>query len=551
MAVATATRPQIDTGRNTVYSKGGVVVSISPLAATAGINVLADGGNAFDAAVATAAVEAVTVPSACGVGGEPFVIMYEVSTGEVYGLNGSGRAPLAANHEFFIRQGHRHMPLEGPLAAAIPGETLAWEQIVDRFGSRSLSSLIEPAIGYAAEGFAVSDELARGFAVLNRKLEQFPDSRDIFTIDGRPLPPGHMLVQKNLAMTLGRIAAEGSRAFYEGEIAREMARAIQAAGGLYTEAEFADHETTWYAPPISSTYRGHTVYETAPPSQGYALLEILNILEGYDLAGMGFYTAESVHTMVEAKKLAFADRNRYMGDPEFIDSPIDELISKPFAGRRRQLMEQTAGKYEAGPVAMPVLGDDNTSYFCVVDAQGNAVSFIHSLSMGFGGGFVAGSTGVLLNNRVGRGFSLVEGHPNVIEGGKRTMHTLNAYMIMREDRPYVVGGTPGGDRQIGWNSQVISNVLDHGMSAQEAVEAPRWTSTPGTDPHNVDDPFVLELEGGMSRAEVETLRSKGHDAREHPGLVYGGSAKLIVIDPATGVRTAGSDPRTDGHAVVV
>ena len=542
---------QFPTGRPTVYSNGGVVVSISPLAASAGIRVLADGGNAFDAAVATAAVEAVTVPPACGVGGEPFVIMYDASTGEVHGLNSSGRAPLAASREFFVRRGHRNMPLEGPLAAAMPGEALAWEQIVDRFGTRSLGTLLEPAIGYAAEGFAVSQELARGFEILNSKLAQFPDSRDIFTIDGRPLPPGHVLVQKNLAGTLSRIGSDGSEAFYRGDVAREMARAIQAAGGLYTEAEFAGHESRWYAPPISTTYRGHTVYETAPPSQGYALLEMLNIMEGYDLSNLGFYSPESVHTMVEAKKLAFADRNRYMGDPEFVDSPVDELVSKPFSAQRWRLITHTAGQYEAGPIAAPVLGDDNTSYFCVVDAEGNAVSFIHSLSMGFGSGFVAGNTGVLLNNRVGRGFSLVEGHPNVIEGGKRTMHTLNAYMVMREGRPYLVGGTPGGDRQIAWNAQVISNVLDHGMTAQEAVEAPRWSSTPGTDPHSVDDPFVLEIEGGMSAADVDTLRNRGHDVLEHAGLVYGGSAKLIVIDPATGVRTAGSDPRTDGHAVAV
>ena len=202
-----------------------------------------------------------------------------------------------------------------------------------------------------------------------------------------------------------------------------------------------------------------------------------------------------VHTMVEAKKLAFADRNRYAGDMDFVSVPLSELISKRFAASRRETIAESAGRGEVLEPIVSAPGYGNTSYFCVVDAEGNAVSFIHSLSMGFGSGFVAGNTGVLLNNRVGRGFSLVEGHPNVIEGGKRTMHTLNAYMVMRDDRPYLVGGTPGGDNQIGWNAQVITNVLDHGMSAQEAVEAPRWTSTPGTDPHSVDDPFVLELEG--------------------------------------------------------
>ena len=357
--------------------------------------------------------------------------------------------------------------------------------------------------------------------------------------------------KRDLARTLKQIASGGADAFYKGDIGREMARAIQATGGLYTAQEIADHENAWYQPPISTTYHGHTVYETAPPSQGLTLLEMLNILEGYDLADMGFYTAESVHVMVEAKKLAFADRNRYAGDMDFVTVPLSELISKQFAARRRETITETAGRGEALEPAVSAPGDGNTSYFCVVDAEGNAVSFIHSLSMGFGSGFVAGNTGVLLNNRVGRGFSLVEGHPNVIEGGKRTMHTLNAYMVMRDDRPYVIGGTPGGDNQIGWNAQVISDVLDHGMSAQEAVEAPRWTSTPGADPHSVDDPFVLELEGGMSPADIESLKAKGHDVLVHPGRVFGGSAKLIIIDPATDVRTAGSDPRSDGHAGAV
>ncbi len=525
------------------------MASISPLAASAGVRTLADGGNAFDAAVATAAVEAVTVPPACGVGGEPFAIMYDAKSGEVHGLNGSGRAPLAASREFFVERGNEFMPLEGPLAAAIPGEVLAWEQIAERFGSRPLSKLLEPAIQYAEDGFAVSEQLAGGFDALNRKLAQFPDSRDIFTRDGRPLLTGETLVQKNLARTLKTVARGGAEAFYKGDVGREMARAIQAAGGLYTAEEIAEHQNTWYQPPISTTYRGHTVYETAPPSQGLVLLEMLNILEGFDIGAMGFYNAESVHTMVEAKKLAFADRNRCAGDPDFVSMPLSELVSKPFAARRRRLITSVAASGDAEP--LPLAGDGNTSYFCVVDAEGSALSFIHSLSMGFGSGFVAGSTGVLLNNRIGRGFSLVEGHPNVIEGGKRAMHTLNAYMVMREGRPYLIGGTPGGDRQIAWNAQVVTNVLDHGMSAQEAVEAPRWTSTPGTDPHNVNDPFALDLEGGMDPDDIDDLRARGHQVTAHPGRVFGGSAKLIVIDPATSVRSAGSDPRTDGHAAAV
>ena len=550
--MVSVSKPQIKTGRSTVYTTGGVVVSISPLAASAGVRVLADGGNAFDAAIATASVEAVTVPAGCGLGGEPFVIMYEAKTGRVYGLNGSGKAPMAATRDYFVSRGYSKMPLTGPLAAAIPGEVAGWEAILERFGTRPLSKLLESAIGYAEEGHPLSARTARGFKMMNDKLNEYPDTAAVFTKNGAPYLENDILVQKNLAKTLRRVAEGGSEEFYRGDTAREMVRAIRAAGGLYTEEEFARHESNWYEPPISTTYRGYTVYETSPPSQGFLLLEMLNIMEGLDIAGMGFYNAESVHAMVQAKKLAMADRNEYMGDPDYVDNPLDELISKPWAAQRRALMNPAADiNFEPGPLAAPIPGDDNTSYFCVVDKEGNALSFIHSLSMGFGGGFVAGETGVTLNNRVGRGFSLVDGHPNVIEPGKRTMHTLNAYMVFKDDKPYLVGATPGGDRQIAWNAQIISNVIDHGLNPQEAVEAPRWTSTPGTDPASIDDPFVLELEMGMASEEVAKLKAKGHnvDLKVVPG--YGGSVKLIMIDPETGVRMAASDPRSDGHAAVV
>ncbi len=543
---------QVNTGRSTVYTKGGVVVSISPLAASAGLGVLADGGNAFDAAIAVAATEAVTVPSGCGLGGEPFVILYEAKMGRVFGMNGSGKVPLAANRDYFVRQGLDQMPLDGPIAAAIPGEVHGWVSILDRLGTMPLGKLLLPAIGYAEDGYAVSAKSATGFEMLSGKLNKFPDSAAIFTKNGAPYQAGDVLVQKNLGRTLRRVADGGVDEFYRGETAKEMVRAIRAGGGLYTEAEFAAHETTWYEPPISTTYRGHTVYETAPPSQGHLVLQMLNILEDFDLAGMGFYSAESVHAMLEAKSLAFADRNRYMGDPDFIANPLDELISKPFAEQRRKLIDPNSTTvHEPGSLAVPIPGDDNTSYFCVVDKDGNAASFIHSLSMGFGCGFVAGGTGVLLNNRVGRGFSLVDGHPNVIEGGKRTMHTLNAYMVFKDDKPWLVGGTPGGDRQIPWNVQVISNVIDYGMDAQQAVEAPRWVSTPGSDPASVDDPLLVELDPGMSVIDVEKLRAKGHKVNVKSEFGHGGSAKLIEIDFESGVKTAGSDPRSDGHAATV
>jgi len=485
-------------------------------------------------------------------GGEPFVIMYEAKTGRVYGLNGSGKAPMAATREYFTSRGYNNMPLTGPLAAAIPGEVSGWEAILDRFGTRPLSKLLEPAIGYAEEGHPISAYTARGFRMMNEKLNEFPDTAAIFTNNGAPLTQNDVLIQKNLGKTLRRGAQGGAEEFYRGDTAKEIIRSTRAYGGLYTEQEFASHETTWYEPPISTTYRGYKVYETTPPSQGFLLLEMLNIMEEFDIGGMGFYNADSIHAMVQAKKLAMADRNAYMGDPEYVDNPLEELISKGWAAQRATLInKEKATNHEPGPLVGAIPGDDNTSYFCVMDKEGNALSFIHSLSMGFGSGFVAGETGIALNNRIGRGFSLVDGHPNVIEPGKKTMHTLNAYMVFKEDKLYVVGATPGGDRQIPWNAQVISNLIDHGLDPQEAVEAPRWANTPGTDPSTINDPFVLELEPGISPDEVAKLKAKGHtvDLKDPPA--YGGSVKLIMVDPDTGVRMAASDSRTDGYAAVI
>ena len=540
-------------GRSTVYTLGGMVCSISPLAASAGTSVLRDGGNAFDAAIAAAAVEAVTVPAMCGLGGELFALLYEARSRKIFGVSGSGRAPMAAHRDYFVDKGYRTMPSDGPLSAAVPGEIDAYAAILERFGTRSLAQMLNPAIGRAEEGYPISPLQAQEFGARLDKLRMYPETAEIFTRNGDAYRAGDVLVQKNLAATLERAARGGPDEFYRGDTAREMVRSLRESGGLYADSEFAGHETAVYEDPISTTYRGYTVYQTAPPSQGFLVLEMLNILEGLDLQGMGFYTAEAIHAMVEAKKLAFADRNRHMGDPRFVDVPLDELISKGFASERRRLIsgDRAASRAEAGQVhGIPGAADGDTSYLCVVDRDGNAVSLIHSLSNAFGSGFVAGSTGVLLNNRVGRGFSLVENHPNVIEPGKRTMHTLNAYMLFEDDAPYMIGGTPGGDNQVAWNVQVITNVVDHGMDAQEAVEAPRWTSLPGSDPATIDNPPILHVHEDTPPSEVDKLRANGHEVALQPPRPSSGSAKVIIIDHGTGVRMGGSDPRSDGHAAV-
>ena len=364
--------------------------------------------------------------------------------------------------------------------------------------------------------------------------------------NGRGYRGGDVLVQKDLARSLRLVAEGGPEEFYRGDLARRMVKALRDAGGLFTEEDFANHTTEVYEPPISTTYRGHTVYQVRPPSQGFVMLEILNLVEGYDLGPLGHNTAEAVHLMVEAKKLAFEDRNEHAGDPRFVDWPLERFISKEYADERRRDIDPS--RVSRAAVAVPE-ADGDTSYFCVADGQGNCVSFIHSLSQSFGSRFLAEGTGINFNNRAGRGFSLEEGHANIIAPGKRTIHTLNCYMVFKDGQPVIVGGTPGGDFQVQANPQVVSNLLDHGMDPQAAVDAPRWLSFPSGDPENIHKPFVVQMEPGFSQETRAGLESMGHrTAYLDPAS---SKVQIIVRDPESGLLRGASDPRGDGHAAAL
>jgi gamma-glutamyltranspeptidase/glutathione hydrolase len=535
--------------RHLVYGCRGMICSNSPLAASAGLKVLQEGGNAFDAALAVAATEAVTLVPACGLGGDAFVLLYDAATGQITGVNSSGVAATGATAAYYRAQGYHTMPLEGPHAVSVPGAVAAWEVIHRRFCTKPFAQLLDGAIGYAEGGFPLPPGIARSFANNVAKLAQFPSTASVLLRSGAPPTEGDRLVNADLARSLQAVAAGGADEFYRGALARRMVQGLQAAGGLFTAADFAGHQAEVYEP-IATTYRGHVVYQTRPPSQGFLLLEMLNLVAGFDIATLGQNSAAAIHLMVEAKKIAYADRNRVAGDLRFIEWPLTELISKAYAdGRRGEIQRHrvNAGLASQQPVGV----DGDTSYFCVADGAGNCVSWIHSLSNAFGSGYMADGTGILFNNRAGRGFSLTPGHPNEIAPGKRTMHTLNCYLVTQDGLPVIVGGTPGGDFQPQCGLQILTDLIDFGMDPQAAVEAPRWWSFPGTDPATIARAMELRVEAEMPEATVRGLEELGHRVvRRRPG-VYDGKVQLIVRQPQRGILMGASDPRGDGAAVAL
>ena len=534
--------------RSAVYGQNGMICSNSPLAASAGLRVLQDGGTAFDAALAVAAVEAVTIVPSNGLGGDSFILTYEAATGKVTNINSSGVAASGAEAEYYRSQGLALMPIQGPHSVSVPGEAAAWEVMHRDFCTMPFTDLLAPAIRYAEQGFPVPPRIARAFAGNAELLARFSATADIYLANGgRPPRVGEVLVNRDLADTIRSVAEGGADAFYRSDLTKKLVDGLNNAGGLFTEADFAGHHAD-VCEPITTSYRGHTVYQTRPPSQGFILLEMLNIVSGHDLSSMTPNSADSIHLLVEAKKIAYSDRNRLAGDPNFVDWPLGGLLSMEYADMRRDQIHPFQAGSEVRPL-MPVDGRGDTTYFCVADGAGNAVSWIHSLSNGFGSGVVAPGTGVLFNNRAGRGFSLEPGHPNEIQPGKRTMHTLNCYLTTVDGQAAIIGGTPGGDFQPQCGIQMLTKLIDGGLQPQDAVESPRWFSFPGTDPATLNRAGELRVEVGMPDDTIRDLARMGHNVVQNPLGSYYGSVQLIVRDRQRGVLAGASDPRGDGQAV--
>jgi len=536
--------------RNVAMGRGGMVATEHPLATAAGLWALERGGNAMDAALAAAGVCGVVLPAMCGLGGDCFLLYYDAKTQNVTAVNGSGAAPQTATLDLYRERGHiAKMPVRGPLAVGIPGAVDAYFTAFERWGSIRMSDLLRPAEQYARTGFALTPHGAGMIGDHADVLRNQPGGAAKALLKGGTDAPrtGHILRNEDLADSISLLRRQGRKAFYEGELAEKIAVWMAKNDGLITEADLAAHTTAVY-PAISAAYRGHTVYTTAPPSQGLILLQELNILANADLAGMDPQGAAALHLMVEAKKLAFADRNRYAGDPTFVDFPLDKLIGAAHGSRHFLSIDNERARVDDPALSlMPEMAGD-TTYLCTIDQEGNAVSLIHSLSAAFGSGCLVDGTGIILNNRAGRGFSLQPGHPNVLAPGKRTMHTLHCYAATRADGSLAfVGGTPGGDQQAQWNMQAIVNMLDYGMSPQEAVEAPRWTSFPGTDPANLPNPYEVRIERRFPDATLMELRRRGHSVHALPEWGAGGAAQIIAWED--GICYGGSDPRAEGVAL--
>ena len=525
--------------RSMVISRQGIVATEHPLASQIGATILARGGNAVDAAVAANAAMGVVAPMANGIGGDLFAIVYEAKSGKLYGLNASGWAASGASIDVLKRQGFSAMPQSGIHSVTVPGCVAGWQKLLERFGRNRLGTVLAPAIQLAAEGFPVTEIFSDYWTASEKKLRGDTNATRVYLPGGRAPQPGEIFRNPELAWSLRQIARGGARAFYAGEITRRILQCSNDRGGRLAAKDFAEFTPEWVEP-ISTSYRGWTVYELPPNGQGIAALVMLNLMENFPLAQYGPGSVDALHVMIEAKKLAYADLLRFVADRRFAKVPVAGMLAKDYARERAKLIDMQQANCAVPHGDPPPIGTD-TTYLCVVDAEGNMVSYIQSNYNSFGSGVVPDGVGFALQNRGGL-FSLDPAHPNALAGRKRPLHTIIPAFMTKGDMR-IAFGIMGGWNQSQAHAQFVANVVDFGLNLQAALEAPRFTK-------QTFDGCDVEVESRVPSAIRAALEQRGHQVElrgEFASAVGGGQA--VMRDIAKGVNYGASDPRKDGCAI--
>jgi len=531
--------------RSEVLAKGGMAATSQPLATHVALDILKEGGTAVDAAIAANALLGLVEPVSNGIGGDLFAIVWDPEDQKLSGLNASGRSPYGLTLENFQCQGLETIPFLGPLSVSVPGCVDGWYHLHKRFGKLPMKELLSPAVKYAREGFPVSEVIARSWQMSVPLHEKWPGFKETFTLNGRSPRKGEIFRNPRLADSLETIAEEGREAFYQGEIAHRIEAYVKRMGGFLATRDLAEHRSNW-VDPVSTSYRDYEVWELPPNGQGIAVLQILNILEAYDIRDFGFGSIEHIHHFVEAKKLAFEDRARFYADPAFNQIPVNQLISKTYAKQRRRLLDplEVGQSYDAGN---PALSEGETIYLTVADHSGSMVSFIQSNFLGMGSGMTPEDLGFMIQNR-GALFTLEEGHFNTYAPHKRPFHTIIPGFITKKGQPFISFGVMGGDFQPLGQVQIIMNIIDFGMNLQEAGDAPRINHAGSSDPTGglMKDGGEIELEQGFSQEVVQGLRQRGHQVKQNAGPF--GGYQAIGFNVTNQVYHGASESRKDGHA---
>jgi len=531
--------------RSEVIGTQGMVATSQPLATQVALDILKAGGSAVDAAIAANATLGLMEPTGCGIGGDLFAIVWDAQKGELTGLNGSGRSPQSLTLQHFRDLGVEGIPYLGPLSVSVPGAVDGWYALHERYGRLPMSDLLAPAIKYAEEGFPVTQFIANLWAENVESRKEFAGVREIYMPGGAAPKTGDVFRNPNLANTYKNIAEGGRDAFYKGDIAKRIDAYMAEQGGFLTYDDLAKHTSEWVTP-LATNDRGYDVYELPPNGQGIIALQMLNILEGYDIRSMGYGSTQYLHTLIEAKKVAYEDGAKFYADPDFYNAPIDMLLSKEYAGERRKLIadDKAATAYPPGDARLET-GD--TIYLTVADSDGNMISLIQSNYGDLGSGMTPEELGFQLQNR-GQLFSLKDGHANVYEPGKRPFHTIIPAFVMKDGKPWLSFGVMGGSMQPQAHAQIIINLIDFDMNLQEAGDAARMRHRGSSQPTDevMSDGGTVYLESGIPQSVRDELRAMGHKIATRP-TVYGGYQAILRND-MQGVYYGASESRKDGQA---